>query len=60
MKIYEKPKNDSAFYYEVCMLRMLASMGYLNEEELNGIIRIAAEDFGSALFMDRTLLCPNS
>ena len=57
MKINEKPKNDSAFYYEVCMLRMLASM---NEEELNGIIRIAAEDFGSALFMDRTLLCPNS
>lgn len=56
---YEKTKSNSAFYYEVCMLRLLYNMGYLNEKDLNGIIKIASEDYGASLILDKTLLCLN-
>lgn len=56
---YEKAKSNSAFYYEVCMLRLLYNMGYLNEQDLNGIIKIASDDYGASLVLDKTLLCLN-
>lgn len=59
MIISEKAKSNSAFYYEVCMLRLLYNMGYLNEQDLNGIIKIASEDYGASLILDKTLLCLN-
>lgn len=59
MIISEKAKSNSAFYYEVCMLKILSTMGYLNEKDLNGIIKIASEDYGASLILDKTLLCLN-
>ena len=56
---YEKAKSNSAFYYEVCMLRLLYDMGYLNKKDLNGIIKIASDDYGTSLVLDKTLLCLN-
>ncbi len=59
MIAYKKEKSNSAFYYEVCMLRLLADMGYLNEKDLNGIIKIASEDYKASLVLDKSLLCLN-
>ncbi len=59
MIISEKTKSNSAFYYEVCMLKLLSDMGYLNKKDLNGIIKIASEDYGASLILDKTLLCLN-
>lgn len=59
MIAYEKEKSNNAFYYEVCMLKLLADMGYLNEKDLNGIVKIASEDYGASLILDKTLLCLN-
>lgn len=52
----EKAKSNSAFYYEVCMLRLLSDMGYLNEKDLTGIVKIASEDYQASLVLDKTLL----
>ncbi len=59
MIISEKTKSNSAFYYEVCMLKLLSDMGYLNEKDLNGIIKIASDDYGASLVLDKNLLCLN-
>lgn len=59
MIAYEKEKSNNAFYYEVCMLKLLADMGYLNEKDLTGIVKIASEDYGASLILDKTLLCLN-
>lgn len=59
MIISEKTKSNSAFYYEVCMLKLLSDMGYLNEKNLNGIIKIASDDYGASLVLDKNLLCLN-
>ena len=40
MIISEKAKSNSAFYYEVCMLKILSAMGYLNEKYLGQIINL--------------------
>ena len=53
----EKAKADNAFYYEICLLRLLGQMGYLDEKALCGIVKIAAEDYGSSLVLDKTFLC---
>lgn len=55
----EKEKADSAFYYEVCLLRLLREMGYLDEKALDGIVQIAAKDYGTSLLLDKTFLCLN-
>lgn len=55
----EKKNLDSAFYYEVCVLRILEQMGYLDHEALTSITLIAAEDYGSNIVIDKTLLCLN-
>lgn len=59
MIIAEKPKADNAFYHEICLLRLLGQMGYLDGKALNGIAQIAAEDYGSSLVLDKTFLCLN-
>lgn len=59
MIAYEKEKSNNAFYYEVCMLKLLADMGYFNEKDLNGIVKIASEDYQASLVLDKTLLCLN-
>ena len=59
MIISEKAKSNSAFYYEVCMLKLLSDMGYLNEKDLNAIIKIASEDYGASLVLDKNILCLN-
>lgn len=55
--IAEKQKTDSAFYHEVCLLRLLARMGYLDDQTLRGVVEIAAEDYGSPLVLDKAFLC---
>lgn len=59
MIITENGKANNAFYYEVCMLKLLSNMGYLNEKDLNGIIKIASEDYGASLVLDKNILCLN-
>ena len=51
--------NNSAFYREVCILRLLAKMGYLDPKAVGSIAQIAAEDYGATLILDKTLLCLN-
>lgn len=55
----EKAKSNNAFYYEACMLKLLSDMGYLNEKDLNAIIKIASEDYGTSLVLDKNILCLN-
>ena len=55
----EKEKNRSMLYYEICLLRLLSQMGYLDEKALNGIVRIAKEDYKEEIVLDRTFLCLN-
>lgn len=52
-------KLHDSFYYEVCMLKLLSDMGYLNEKDLNAIIKIASEDYGASLVLGKNLLCLN-
>lgn len=52
-------KNRSTLYYEICLLRLLSQMGYLDEKALNGIVRIAKEDYKEEIVLDRTFLCLN-
>lgn len=59
MIISEKTKSNNAFYYEVCMLKLLSDMRYLNEKDLKGIVKIASDDYGASLVLDKTLLCLN-
>lgn len=59
MNVSENTKSSSAFYYEVCMLKLLFDMEFLNEKELNGIVKIASDDYGASLVLDKTLLCLN-
>ena len=54
----EKAKENAALYYEICLLRLLCKMGYLDAKALNGIIRIASEDYGTQLVTDPDFLCP--
>ncbi len=52
--------RNCAFYRELCLLRLLHRMGYLDECALNGIAKIAAEEFQSTLIVDRSTMCLNS
>ncbi len=50
---------NNAFYQEVCILRLLAQMGYLDEKAFQGIAQIAAEDSGATLILNQKTLCLN-
>ena len=50
---------NNAFYQEVSILRLLAKMGYLDENAFRGIVQIAAEDSGATLILNQKTLCPN-
>ena len=51
--------TNSTFYYEVCLLRLLAKMGYFTEQEYQDIVKIAVKDYGTGFVVDSTLLCLN-
>ncbi len=55
----EKAESNSAFYYELCMLKLLFDMGYLNEKDIKGIVKIASADYESTLVLDKNILCLN-
>lgn len=59
MRTSGKERADNAFYYEICILRLLATMNYLDDKALNGIAKIAAEDYGSSLVLDKNFMCLN-
>lgn len=50
--------KNNAFYHEICLLRILAEMGYLDNKAVEGILQIAAEDYNATLITDKTFLCP--
>ena len=45
----EKEIRNSAFYHEVCILRLLWDIGMLTQKEFSGIVKIAAEDCNANL-----------
>lgn len=55
----ERKKCDNALYFEICILRTLVRMGYLDKTALEAIARIAAEDYGSSLVLNKEQLCCN-
>ena len=55
----ENQSVNSAFYQEVCILRLLAQMGYLDEKTFQGIVQIAAEESGATLILNQKTLCLN-
>lgn len=59
MIITEKETKNNAYYKEICILKLLARMGYISESDLPGIMKIAEEDYGASLVLDKTLLCLN-
>ena len=50
---------NNAFYQEVCILRLLVKMGYLDEKAFRGIVQIAVEDCGATLILSEKTLCLN-
>ena len=44
--------RNSAFYREICILRILVKMGYIDKQTLPHIIDIAAKDYNSDLIID--------
>ena len=55
----DRQSVNNAFYQEVCILRLLAKMGYLDEKAFRGIVQIAAEDCGATLILSEKTLCLN-
>ncbi len=55
----KKNKCDNALYFEICILRTLVRMGYLDKAAFEAIARIAAEDYGSSLVLGKEQLCCN-
>lgn len=49
--------RNSAFYREICILRILVKMGYIDKKALPYIIDIAAKDYNSDLIIDRNQYC---
>ena len=43
--------RNSAFYREICILRILVKMGYIDKKALPHIIDIAAKDYNSDLII---------
>ena len=49
--------RNSAFYREICILRILVKMGYIDQKALPHIIDIAAKDYNSDLIIDTNQYC---
>lgn len=43
--------KNSALYYELCMLKTLLKIGYINKAAYEKIVEIAAEDYNSTLYL---------
>lgn len=52
-------KQNSAFYREICILRILVKMGYIDEKALPHIIDITADDYNSDLVIEQDQICLN-
>lgn len=50
--VSEKQSFNNAYYFEVCILRLLKQMGCISEKELDGISQIAAEDYKATLLLN--------
>lgn len=50
--VNEKQSCNNAYYFEVCILRLLSQMNYISETALKNISEIAAEDYGSTLLLN--------
>lgn len=46
-------KNNS-LYYEICALKRLLDMGFITQQEYEGIIKIATEEYNSTLILPGT------
>lgn len=53
----KKTKQAAALYWEVCFLRRLLQMGFIDPDAFEGICRIAAEDYEATLPPAVTRLC---
>ena len=53
----ESKKCDNALYFEICILRTLVRMGYLDNAAFEAIAEIAAGDYGSSLVLSKAQLC---
>lgn len=53
----KKTKQAAALYWEVCFLRRLLRMGFIDLDAFEGICRIAAEDYEATLPSAVTRLC---
>ena len=49
--------RNSAFYREICILRILVKMGHIDKKALPHIIDIAAKDYNSDLIIGRNQYC---
>lgn len=50
--INDKQSCNNAYYYEICILRLLKQIGCIGEKELDGISKIAAEDYKATLLLN--------
>lgn len=50
--VNEKQSCNNAYYFEICILRLLNQMGCISEKELDDISQIAAEDYGATLLFN--------
>lgn len=50
--VNEKQSCNNAYYFEICILRLLKQMGCISEKELESISEIAAEDYGNTLLLN--------
>lgn len=50
--VNEKQSCNNAYYFEICILRLLNQMGCISEKELDDISQIAAEDYGATLLLN--------
>lgn len=45
----KQTQQNAAYYWEVCILKRMLQMGFINRSAFEGICRIAAEDYGATL-----------
>ena len=48
----EEENKNCAFYYEICLLKLLEKMGLITKKECGGIVKIAAEDYNADVVLE--------
>ena len=49
--INDSGSQNNAFYFEFCILQMLKSMEYIDEDAFDNLTKIAEEDYKSTLIL---------